>query len=86
MKTYSGYSLHDVKKSNSRIIYWILLEESLEFKHKGYTTWTNFLEAKTVKKAFKLARKYNAYRIERLIDSDIGRWCIGYYQIKKENK
>jgi hypothetical protein len=70
------YTLSEIKKANSRLVYWINLDNSIETIEYGHKCMKNFFVAKTMKKALKIAKKYKAKNFERLIECDLGRWCI----------
>ena len=76
------YDIHDIKRANSKIIYWVCTDDYIEFKHKNHTLWKNVFHARNLKHAFKLARKYHATEILRMLQSDLGRWCIEEWEFK----
>jgi len=71
-----GYGLSDLKKHNSRLVYWIIFPQGVLKKRKGCITSSSMMITKTYKKADKLVQKYHGAIVQRCIECDLGRWII----------
>jgi len=71
------YSPKDIRMSNSRIVYWVIFPQGIKKVHRdGCISLYSIMVAHTLKKSKKLFEKYKGSTIERLIECDLGRWCI----------
>jgi hypothetical protein len=71
-----AHSLADIKKHNSRIVYWVVFPQGIIKKRKGYTVSSNMMIAKTRKRANKLVQKYHGAIVQKCIECDFGRWIL----------
>jgi hypothetical protein len=80
------YTWADLRKAHYKVIYWVHLPQGIT-KHytNGRSWWTQFLVAKTLKQANKLANKYNSPYFDRMVQCDLGRWSIKQF-VKTELK
>jgi hypothetical protein len=79
------YSPKDIRKANPRIIYWVAFPQGIK-KHSKYgVMYTNMLTAYSIKQATKLAHKYNAAYVEKIIQCKLGRWPIAAFVVHKED-
>jgi hypothetical protein len=70
------YYPKDIRRANPRIIYWVIFPQGVVKKTKDCDSFCNLMVARTLKKARRLASKYNAAEIQKMIQCDLGRWQI----------
>jgi hypothetical protein len=80
------YYPKDIRCANPRIIYWIIFPQGVIQKTKDWESSGNLMVAKTLKKAKRLAKRYGASEIQRMIQCDLGRWQIASIVNNCDNK
>jgi hypothetical protein len=71
------YYPKDIRMAHPRIIYWIMFPQGIVQRECGFISHGNLIVAKTLKKANRIAKRYGASEIQRMIQCDLGRWQIG---------
>lgn len=80
------YTIHDLNKNNSRLVYWIIFPQTIVKIRPGYRSSDTIMTARTKQKAFKKLEKYNGAYIEVLIKCDLGRWLINCITKREDGK
>ena len=80
------YTPAQIRRANPRIVYWVYFPQRVEHRYqtrRGETVVHSFgtMRVKTLKQALKLATRYNAAWMERLIECDLGRWPVKLFTI-----
>jgi hypothetical protein len=70
------YSWSDIKKNHSRLRYWVIFPQGIDRVIRGHEAFMTSIPVKTLKKALKVAKKYDAPIIEQIISCRLGKWCI----------
>ena len=70
------YTWAQIKKSKHHISYWIVFPQGVIKKDATSTSYSSMMDARTFNKALKLAYRYNGAIIQRMVTSELGRWCI----------
>lgn len=70
----------EATKDGYTINYWIRFPNGIGFNDNGdgRSSFSTALFADTRRRAFQLAKKYNASYIERVLNTPSGRWCLGW--------
>jgi hypothetical protein len=76
------YTPAQIRRANPRIVYWVYFPQGIErYQFQSQTGYTvveisGLMRAKTLKKALKLALRYNSAWIERIVVCDLGQWPV----------
>lgn len=73
------YLWRDIRMARPKIVYWVFLPNGLSRTAKRGVMHTNMIQCRNMKQANKIAERYDAPYVERLIVCKLGRWPIGIY-------
>jgi hypothetical protein len=73
------YLWRDIRKAKPKIVYWVILPQGTRRTNKHGVMYTSIIQCRNKKQANRIAERYDAPYIERLIVCKLGRWPIGIY-------
>jgi hypothetical protein len=73
------YKWSDIRKAKPKIIYWVILPNGARRTDKYGVMYTSMIQCRNMKQANRIAKRYDAPYVERLIVCKLGRWPIGIY-------
>lgn len=73
------YKWSDIRKAKPHLVYWVVLPQGTRRTTEHGVMYTNMIQCRNKKQANRIAERYDAPYVERLIVCKLGRWPIGIY-------